>query len=194
MDFMNLNQSAHGDREYAHILSRLRKGRKTVVGHWQDPKTLERIAVWQRVAAAWADSQDMRIIRFGDQMNNVAVTDGDKVEAEIRFGFHVDYVPFSEVMTYFDKVEDKAVDELVALYVKFHEEAEKDAFLNQKARDEFTKLEHHDETNIELWKWFVDISLKEYKKTYNQLGIEFDSYKGESFYTDKMPAQIEKLR
>ncbi len=91
-------------------------------------------------------------------------------------------------------IEEKGVDELVALYVKFHEEAEKDASLNQKARDEFTKLEHHDETNIELWKWFVDISLKEYKKTYNQLGIEFDSYKGESFYTDKMPAQIEKLR
>ena len=91
-------------------------------------------------------------------------------------------------------IEEKGVDELVALYVKFHEEAEKDPSLNQKARDEFTKLEHHDETNIELWKWFVDISLKEYKKTYNQLGIEFDSYKGESFYTDKMPAQIEKLR
>ena len=123
MDFMNLNQSAHGDREYAHILSRMRKGRKTVVGHWQDPKTLERIAVWQRVAAAWADSQDMRILRFGDQMNNVAVTDGDKVEAEIRFGFHVDYVPFSEVMTYFEKVEDKAVDELVAVYFNEYDHA-----------------------------------------------------------------------
>jgi len=91
-------------------------------------------------------------------------------------------------------VEENGVDELVALYVKFHEEAEKDESLNQKARDEFTKLEHGDETNISLWKWFVDISLNEYKKTYNQLGIEFDSYKGESFYTDKMPAQIEKLR
>ena len=93
-----------------------------------------------------------------------------------------------------ETVEEKGVDELVALYVKFHEEAEKDAELNQRARNEFTKLEHGDETNISLWKWFVEISLKEYKKTYNQLGIEFDSYKGESFYTDKMPAQIEKLR
>ncbi|MBQ8344059.1 MAG: arginine--tRNA ligase, partial [Clostridia bacterium] len=93
-----------------------------------------------------------------------------------------------------ETVEEKGVDELVALYVKFHEEAENDATLNQKARDEFTKLEHHDETNIALWKWFVEISLKEYKRTYSQLGIEFDSYKGESFYTDKMPAQIEKLR
>ena len=93
-----------------------------------------------------------------------------------------------------EKVEKGGVDELVALYVKFHEEAEKDETLNQRAREEFTKLEHHNETNIALWKWFVEISLTEYKKTYKQLGIEFDSYKGESFYTDKMPAQIEILR
>ena len=93
-----------------------------------------------------------------------------------------------------EAVEKGGVDELVSLYVKFHNEAEKDETLNQKARDEFTKLEHHDESNIALWKWFVDISLQEYQKTYKQLGIEFDSYKGESFYTDKMPAQVEKLR
>lgn len=93
-----------------------------------------------------------------------------------------------------EKVEENGVDELVALYVKFHQEAEIDESLNQVARNEFTKLEQHDERNTELWKWFVDISLKEYQKTYKQLGIEFDSYKGESFYTDKMPAQIEKLR
>ena len=93
-----------------------------------------------------------------------------------------------------EAVEKGGVDELVSLYVKFHNEAEKDETLNQKARDEFTKLEHNDETNIKLWKWFVEISLNEYQKTYRQLGIEFDSYKGESFYTDKMPAQVEKLR
>ena len=92
------------------------------------------------------------------------------------------------------EIENTGVDGLVALYVKFHQEAEVDESLNQKARDEFTKLEHGDETNIRLWKWFVNISLKEYQKTYKQLGIEFDSYKGESFYTDKMPAQVEKLR
>ncbi|MGM9645915.1 MAG: arginine--tRNA ligase [Eubacteriales bacterium] len=91
-------------------------------------------------------------------------------------------------------VEERGVDELVDLYVRFHAEAEKDDTLNERARHEFSKLEHHDERNTKLWKWFVDISLKEYKKTYAQLGIEFDSYKGESFYTDKMPEQIEKLR
>ena len=93
-----------------------------------------------------------------------------------------------------EAVEKGGVDELVSLYVKFHGEAEVDETLNQRARDEFTKLEHGDETNIKLWKWFVEISLKEYQKTYKQLGIEFDSYKGESFYTDKMPAQVDKLR
>ncbi len=93
-----------------------------------------------------------------------------------------------------EEIEKEGVDGLVALYVKFHQEAELDESLNQKARDEFTKLEHGDERNTRLWKWFVEISLKEYQKTYKQLGIEFDSYKGESFYTDKMPKQVEKLR
>lgn len=123
MDFMNLNQSAHGDREFGHILSRMRKNHKTVVGYWKDPKVLEHIAVWERVAAAWADAQNCRIIRFGDQMNNVAVTDGDKVEAELRLGYHVDYMPFSEVMPYFDAVADADVDALVKEYFSLYEHA-----------------------------------------------------------------------
>ena len=91
-------------------------------------------------------------------------------------------------------IENGGIDKLVELYVKFHEEAEKDPALNDEARGEFRKLEDGDEDNIKLWKWFVEISLAEYQKTYKQLGIEFDSYKGESFYTDKMPAQVQKLR
>lgn len=93
-----------------------------------------------------------------------------------------------------ETVEKGGIDELVKLYVRFHDEAEKDPSLNDEARAEFHKLEEGDEENIALWKWFVSVSLAEYKKTYKQLGIEFDSYKGESFYTDKMPAQVEKLR
>ncbi len=120
MDFMNLNQSAHGDREFGHIMTRMRLGRKVVVGHWTDPKVLAKIAVWEKVAAAWADSQDMLIIRFGDQMNNVAVTDGDKVEAEQRLGYHVDYCPVSELMEYHKKIEDKDIDALVAEYFKLY--------------------------------------------------------------------------
>ena len=93
-----------------------------------------------------------------------------------------------------EAVEKGQCDELVALYVKFHEEAEKHPELEDEARREFTKLEHHDEENMKLWQWFIDISLKEYQKTYDQLGITFDSYKGESFYYDKVPAVVEELR
>ena len=118
MDFMNLNQSAHGDREFGHIVTRMRKNRKVVVGHWQDPAAQAKIAVWMRVAAAWADAQDMRIIRFGDQMNNVAVTDGDKVEAEMRLGYHVDYYPIADLVAVQDQVTDAEVDALVAEYEK----------------------------------------------------------------------------
>lgn len=93
-----------------------------------------------------------------------------------------------------EAVEQGEIDELVRLYVRFHEEAEKDESLNDAARAEFTKLEQHDPENIALWKWFIEISMREYQKTYRMLGITFDSYNGESFYTDKMPAQIEVMR
>lgn len=121
MDFMNLNQSAHGDREFGHICARMHVRRKVVVGHWTNPETRRRIAVWQRVAAAWADAQDMRVIRFGDQMNNVAVTDGDKVAAEMQLGYHVDYCPVSELMEYWKKVDEKRVDELFAEYLSLYD-------------------------------------------------------------------------
>ena len=93
-----------------------------------------------------------------------------------------------------EAVEQNEIDELVALYVRFHKEAELDPELENEARAEFTKLEHHDEENLALWRWFIEISIREYKKTYGQLGIEFDSYNGESFYTDKMPEQIQKMK
>lgn len=93
-----------------------------------------------------------------------------------------------------EAVEKGGVDALVELYVKFHEEAENNPALNDEARAEFAKLEHRDEENLKLWKWFIDLSLVEYEKTYKQLGITFDSYNGESFYTDKMPAVVDELR
>ena len=93
-----------------------------------------------------------------------------------------------------EAINEGGIDKLVELYVKFHHAAEEDPALNDEARAEFHKLELGDEENIALWKWFIEISVAEYKKTYAQLGIEFDSYKGESFYTDKMPAQVQKLR
>lgn len=137
MDFMNLNQSAHGDREFGHILSRLRKNHKTVVGYWKDEKTQKHIAVWERVCAGWADAQDCLILRFGDQMNNVAVTDGDKVAFEQVLGYHVDYCPFSEVLSYFDRIQDADVDELVKVYFK---EYAHDAKLEDNKTEEYKKI------------------------------------------------------
>lgn len=93
-----------------------------------------------------------------------------------------------------ETVEKGGIDELVKLYVKFHEEAERDPALNDEARAEFHKLEEGDPDDIALRNWFVSVSLKEYERTYKQLGIEFDSYKGESFYVDKVPEQVELLR
>lgn len=93
-----------------------------------------------------------------------------------------------------ETIEHGEIDALVSLYVRFHAEAENDPSLEDAARAEFTKLEAGDEENLRLWKWFVELSLREYQKTYALLGIDFDSYNGESFYTDKMPAQVERLR
>ncbi|KAA6338996.1 L-arabinose isomerase [termite gut metagenome] len=118
MDFMNLNQSAHGDREFGHITARMRKNRKVVVGHWQDAGTQAKIAVWMRVSAAWADAQDMLIIRFGDQMNNVAVTDGDKVDAEMQLGYHVDYCPVAELVAVQNQVSEADIQNLLQVYEK----------------------------------------------------------------------------
>ncbi|MBR6989937.1 MAG: L-arabinose isomerase [Bacteroidaceae bacterium] len=121
MDFMNLNQSAHGDREFGHICTRMRIRRKVVVGYWKDEKVQKKIAVWARVAVGVADARDCLILRFGDQMNNVAVTDGDKVEFEQRLGYHVDYTPVSELIEYWKNVKDEDVDALVEVYHKEYE-------------------------------------------------------------------------
>ena len=116
MDFMNLNQSAHGDREFGHIVSRMRKPRKIVVGHWEDIDVQAKITVWMRVCAAWADALGMRIVRFGDNMNNVAVTDGDKVEAEIVFGYHVDYFSIGDLAKVVADVNDREIDSMIDEY------------------------------------------------------------------------------
>jgi L-arabinose isomerase len=116
MDFMNLNQSAHGDREFGHIVSRMRRNRKVVVGHWSDSNVQERIAVWMRVCAAWADAQDMLLVRFGDNMNHVAVTDGDRLEAELRLGYHVDYYGVGDLAALQKDVTEADIDALVAEY------------------------------------------------------------------------------
>jgi len=167
MDFMNLNQSAHGDREFAHICTRMRIRRKIVTGYWKDAETQDRIAVWQRVCAAWADAQDMLILRFGDQMNNVAVTDGDKVEAEIRMGYHVDYVAFSELMPYFDAVKDEDVDALVATYFK---EYDHDAKIEDKSTVEYRKVWNSAKAELTLRSILKERGAKGFTTNFNDLG------------------------
>ncbi len=116
MDFMNLNQSAHGDREFGHIMSRLRLKRKVVVGHWQDPNVLDRINAWARAAAGWNDWQGARFVRFGDNMRYVAVTDGDKVEAERVFGYSVNTHGIGDLVKVINEVSDAAIEKLIAEY------------------------------------------------------------------------------
>ena len=112
MDFMNMNQAAHGDREHGFIWSRLRLNRKVVVGFWQEDSTQERIGAWARAAAAWADWQTAKFVRFGDNMREVAVTDGDKVSAQIKFGYSVNTHGVGDLVNQVNATTDKEVDAL----------------------------------------------------------------------------------
>ena len=116
MDFMNLNQSAHGDREFGFMVSRMRINRKVVVGHWQDVKVLEQIGSWSRVAAGWHDWQGARFVRFGDNMRFVAVTDGDKVEAELKFGYSVNTYGVGDLVKVINAISDAEIDVLTQEY------------------------------------------------------------------------------
>ena len=118
MDFMNLNQSAHGDREFGFIMSRMRMNRKVVAGHWQDPEVQKKINIWARAAAGWQDWQGARFCRFGDNMRQVAVTEGDKVEAEIKFGNSVNTYGIGDLVAVINKVKNAAIDDLIAVYNK----------------------------------------------------------------------------
>ncbi len=116
MDFMNLNQSAHGGREYGFMLSRLRLDRKVIVGHWQDNEVLESLAKWLRVAAARNEWQGMKVARFGDNMRDVAVTEGDKVEAQIQFGYSVNGYGVGDLVRRIEAVENHRIDNLLEEY------------------------------------------------------------------------------
>ncbi len=116
MDFMNLNQSAHGDREYGFIGTRMRLNRKVVVGYWEDADVQEEMAVWMRAAAAWADTQQLKVARFGDNMREVAVTEGDKVEAQRRFGYSVYGYGVGDLVKCVNQVSDREIDRVVEEY------------------------------------------------------------------------------
>jgi L-arabinose isomerase len=116
MDFMNLNQSAHGDREFGFIMSRMRKKRKIVVGHWQEEGVQKKLGVWSRVVLGWDELQHLKVARIGDNMREVAVTDGDKVEAQIRFGFSVNGFDSSDVVKQINKVSESELNKLLEVY------------------------------------------------------------------------------
>jgi L-arabinose isomerase len=116
MDFMNLNQAAHGDREAGHLHTRIGLARKVVVGHWSDPEVQERLGAWARVAKGWHDLQGARFARFGDNMREVSVTEGDKVAAEMRFGFSVNGYGVGDLVKDVDAVGDAEIDRLYRTY------------------------------------------------------------------------------
>jgi len=120
MDFMNLNQSAHGDREFGFIMTRMRLERKVVVGHWQDNEVLEQINSWTRSAAGWHDWQGARFVRFGDNMRYVAVTEGDKVEAELKFGYSVNTHGVGDLVKVVNAISDAEVSQLTAQYTELY--------------------------------------------------------------------------
>ncbi|MCI7330808.1 MAG: L-arabinose isomerase [Selenomonadaceae bacterium] len=134
-DYMNLNQSAHGDREYGYINARLGLQNKIVYGHWQDEEVLQEVADWEDVAVAYNESFHIKVCRFGDTMCNVAVTEGDKVQAQIQLGWTVDYWPVGDLVAVIDAVDEKDID---AEYAKLQQEYQ----LNPQDNDA-QKFEHN---------------------------------------------------
>ncbi|MRX71532.1 L-arabinose isomerase [Bacillus lacus] len=121
MDFMNLNQAAHGDREYGFINARLKKNNKIVVGYWERPEVQQQIADWMDVAAAYHESFHIKVARFGDNMRNVGVTEGDKVEAQIQFGWTVDYFGIGDLVSYVDAVQEEEISALLEEYENLYD-------------------------------------------------------------------------
>lgn len=146
MDFMNLNQSAHGDREYGFINARLNKQNKIVVGYWKRPEIQKEIADWMDVAVAYNESFGIKVARFGDNMRNVGVTEGDKVEAQIQFGWTVDYFGIGDLVQVIDRVSDEEVDQLFEEYKELYTFDYGD--YEEKTWEEHVKLQAQQEIGI----------------------------------------------
>jgi L-arabinose isomerase len=136
MDFMNLNQSAHGDREFGFIMSRMRLERKVVVGHWEDKGVQQKLNIWMRAACGWHDLQGAKFCRFGDNMRQVAVTDGDKVEAEIKFGYAVNGYGIGDLVSVINAIPDGEINALLDEYASKYTLAT----ALQKAGDKYASL------------------------------------------------------
>lgn len=161
MDFMNLNQSAHGDREFGFIGSRMRLNRKVVVGHWEDPEVIERIAVWTRVAAAFDDAANMKVARFGDNMRDVAVTEGNKVSAQIKMGYSVYGYGIGDLVAAISSVDESRVKGLIEEY--------KAAYHVTKAVEESETLRDAARIEAGMTKFLEDGNFKAFTTTFEDL-------------------------
>ena len=165
MDFMNLNQSAHGDREFGFIMTRMRLERKVVVGHWQNEKVAHDISVWNRAAAAWHDWQGAKFVRFGDNMRYVAVTDGDKVEAELKFGYSVNTHGVGDLVKVINETSDAEIDQLV----KEYEERYNVVASLRKAGEKHTSIREAAKIEIGLRNFLVAGNYKGFTDTFEDL-------------------------
>lgn len=137
MDYMNLNQSAHGDREHGFIISRMRINQKVISGYWKDENTLKRIAVWMRAAVGAFESKKLRVLRISDNMREVAVTEGDKIEAHIKFGWQVDHYGVEDIIKIVDSVTEEEIDAQMKEYESLYTiDTDKIESIRYQAREE----------------------------------------------------------
>lgn len=166
MDFMNLNQSAHGDREFGHIMSRLRIKRKVVVGHWQKNEVQKSIGTWIRAALGYNEMQNLKVCRFGDNMREVSVTEGDKVEAQIQFGISVNGYDSSDIVKQMKQVSKDEIQALVSIYENCYDLCE------QLAEGGAQRQSLYDAAKIELGlrRFLVNGDFKAFTNTFENLG------------------------
>ncbi|MGN8247389.1 L-arabinose isomerase [Cellulomonas soli] len=165
-DFMNLNQAAHGDREHGYIQSRLGIARTTVVGHVSNPAVQARVGTWVRGAAGWAATHELKLARFGDNMRNVAVTEGDKTEAEIRFGVSVNTWGVNDLVAAVDAVEESAVDALVAEYEDLYDVVAE----LRKGGDRHESLRYAARQEAALESFLTELGAKAFTTNFEDLG------------------------
>jgi L-arabinose isomerase len=165
MDFMNLNQSAHGDREFGFLAARMKLKRKVVVGHWKEENVLQRINAWCRAAAAWHDSQGARFVRFGDNMRFVAVTEGDKVEAELKFGYSVNYHGIGDLVQVINEINDDEIDGLCREYAEEYKLAKG----LEKGSDKHTSLREAARIELGIRRFLEDGDYKGFTDTFEDL-------------------------
>ena len=165
MDFMNLNQSAHGDREFGYIMTRMRTRRKIIVGHWLDKDVLDKISTWSRAAAAWHDWQGAKFVRFGDNMRQVAVTEGDKVEAQLHFGYSVNTHGVGDLVKVINGISERIVENLCLEYNEQYSVAKS----LRKGGEKFASLKEAAKIEIGLKRFLKEGNFKGFTDTFEDL-------------------------